>query len=262
MTITFNLLEIGMENCIPQKYITESHKGFPVLHLVLKNQGYIKVNNETHLIQRGGMFLLPPYVKTTYYPDKKKPWTYIWVGIEGEFFLDLLKDIGITPDHPFINKNKERGILEIFSRMAEATSYPSPQKEEAISGLLLILLSSLARTRNQKFQETNKHFFVEKTKNFILNNYNFPIGIDEITNDIGLSRSYLSKIFKDEEKISMIDYLINLRIDKAKLLLETTSLPIPRIGKEVGLDDPAYFSALFKKKTGLSPLNYRKTKRK
>ncbi|MFR6507913.1 MAG: helix-turn-helix transcriptional regulator [Dorea sp.] len=70
--------------------------------------------------------------------------------------------------------------------------------------------------------------------------------------------SYLSRIFKSEVGTSVITYITDLRIKKAKDLLEHSDLKTFEISDAVGIRaDPAYFSVLFKKYTGMSPKSYR-----
>ena len=72
-----------------------------------------------------------------------------------------------------------------------------------------------------------------------------------------LNSSYLSRIFKKETGRSFVEYLTDLRIEKAKLLLKNSDLKIYEIAERVGIDNPNYFGILFKKVEGCSPLEYR-----
>lgn len=94
--------------------------------------------------------------------------------------------------------------------------------------------------------------------NFISEKYAEPIKISDIANYCGLNRSYLTRIFKYATNDTPQEYLIHYRINKARELLTTTDLPIQHIARSVGYLDPFAFSKLFKKKTGLSPTDYRK----
>jgi two-component system response regulator YesN len=73
-----------------------------------------------------------------------------------------------------------------------------------------------------------------------------------------LNRSYLSQIFRKRTGMKFVDYLNQLRIEKAKELLTSTDLKMYQIAKRVGYDNPKYFFRIFKKKTGLTPEQYRK----
>ena len=85
--------------------------------------------------------------------------------------------------------------------------------------------------------------------------------LDQIAQNMYLSPVYISKIFKEEMGESPINYLIKIRREKASLmLLESDMLSIKEIADQVGYDDVYYFSKLFKKYYGSSPLYYRKEK--
>jgi two-component system response regulator YesN len=100
---------------------------------------------------------------------------------------------------------------------------------------------------------------VLNAKEFIKNNFQDPnLSLNTVCNNIFISTSYFSLIFKKYTDITFIEYLINFRIEKAKELLKTTSLRSSEIAYKVGYNDPHYFSAAFKKNTGYTPTDFRK----
>lgn len=84
-----------------------------------------------------------------------------------------------------------------------------------------------------------------------------PPSLAELASLTGLSRTYFSRIFKETTGMTLRDYLIQFRLDKAKDLLDDINLEIKQIAYEVGFNDPDHFSRSFKKKTGLSPTEWR-----
>lgn len=83
------------------------------------------------------------------------------------------------------------------------------------------------------------------------------ISLNTVAAQVGVSSSYFSSIFKQETGQSFVEYLTKLRIDKACELLRCTTLRTSEIGERVGYNDPHYFSATFKKVTGISPKDYK-----
>ena len=83
------------------------------------------------------------------------------------------------------------------------------------------------------------------------------VSLNTIAAQVGVSSSYFSSIFKQETGQSFVEYLTKLRIDKACELLRCTTLRTAEIGERVGYNDPHYFSATFKKVTGVSPKDYK-----
>jgi two-component system response regulator YesN len=100
---------------------------------------------------------------------------------------------------------------------------------------------------------------IESAKEYISVNYHNPrLSVEMLCDYLHISQSYFSTIFKQETKQSYVGYLTDVRIQKAKELLDHTNDKTYIIAKNVGYDDPNYFSYVFKKKVGSSPSQYRK----
>jgi YesN/AraC family two-component response regulator len=125
--------------------------------------------------------------------------------------------------------------------------------------LIIILLRELHReeggTYNYKcsFESSEKANIVHTITSYMKEHYNEQISLDKIAKNTYLSPIYISKIFKEETGDSPINYLINIRLNRAKELLEEGQLSIKAIAKFVGYEDAYYFSKLFKKHFGIPP---------
>lgn len=98
---------------------------------------------------------------------------------------------------------------------------------------------------------------VEEAKEYIDGHYNKDVSLDDISRRVNISPYYFSKIFKEETGQNFIEYLTNVRIDKAKELLKDTSYTMKEICVMVGYQDPNYFSRSFKKNVGVTPTEYK-----
>ncbi|HPU62655.1 MAG TPA: AraC family transcriptional regulator, partial [Mobilitalea sp.] len=96
-----------------------------------------------------------------------------------------------------------------------------------------------------------------KAKAYIEENYNKDISLDEVSRKVDISPYYFSKLFKEETGVNFIDYLTNIRIEKAKKLLLYSDMNIKNICLDIGYSDPNYFSRIFKKQVGLTPTEFR-----
>lgn len=109
------------------------------------------------------------------------------------------------------------------------------------------------------FESYSKSYAVKRIINYLMENYCHKISLDQIAHNMYLSPVYISKIFKEETGESPINYLIKIRLEKAKEILEERSDgSIKSIANEIGYDDVYHFSKLFKKYYGISPQHYRK----
>jgi signal transduction histidine kinase/AraC-like DNA-binding protein/DNA-binding LacI/PurR family transcriptional regulator len=94
---------------------------------------------------------------------------------------------------------------------------------------------------------------------YLHTNYSHPINRKDIAEAVGVSENYLSQIFRQETSLSPWDYLNRFRVQKAKELLVHTDETITTVATRVGYNDSAYFSRVFRKVTGVSPQDFRKT---
>ncbi|AGT33538.1 AraC family transcriptional regulator [Geobacillus genomosp. 3] len=108
------------------------------------------------------------------------------------------------------------------------------------------------------WRQQQAHGKLGKAKDYIDRHYAEPLTLDDVAEYIGMSPYYFSKLFKEHFGVTFIDYVTNVRIERAREALAHTDQSLKEICFSVGYNDPNYFSRVFKKQTGLSPSEYRK----
>lgn len=108
----------------------------------------------------------------------------------------------------------------------------------------------------------DKSNIIIKTIDYMKENYMNSISLDEISKNIHLNPIYFCKIFKEETGDSLINYLIGIRLCKARELLSKGDFTVKEVAAMVGYSDPYYFSKLFKRYYGCSPTKYRNKAKK
>ncbi len=98
-----------------------------------------------------------------------------------------------------------------------------------------------------------------RAKEYIDSHYSYDLSLDDVSRELNISPYYFSKIFKEEEGVTFIEYLTRIRLDHAKKLLAENNLPVKEICAAVGYQDPNYFSRLFRRSEGVSPTEYRES---
>ena len=118
------------------------------------------------------------------------------------------------------------------------------------------LLIHLARYISNRGSQAAK--YVSRAKEFMTYHYFEIHSIEEIASDIGISKVYLQRIFKELTGETVWHYLMNLRLGKAANFLESTDIPIGEIDQMVGIHSRQNFYQNFKKNFHMSPREYRK----
>ncbi len=95
-------------------------------------------------------------------------------------------------------------------------------------------------------------------KDYLDQNYREKITLDDLASTFFINKFYLTRIFKEQFGISVNSYLAQIRVTHAKQLLRFSDLTIEQIGRECGIEEPAYFARVFKKVEGIAPGEYRK----
>lgn len=147
---------------------------------------------------------------------------------------------------------KTEEIKQDFMRRADLCG----SAKELYTLLNEICMQMLEKIVNDKKQMEKKP--VRIAKQYISSNYTHPITLEEVAEEVGFNASYFSTLFKKESGQNFNEYLLELRMNKAKELLKESQESVANICQSVGYSDLKHFTQLFKKQTGLKPNEYRK----
>ncbi len=119
-------------------------------------------------------------------------------------------------------------------------------------------LHSSARASLTKLQNQQSVAKALQAEDYIARHYSEPgLSLTRICRALSISKSYFSPMFKTHTGMTFVEYLTNMRMERAKELLSSTGLKSYEIAEQVGFTDPHYFSLTFRKQTGVSPTEYR-----
>lgn len=263
-TLDLRLDFYGYEDCLPDQFFGPAIRENYVLHFITEGKGYLEYKDQKIPLQKGDIFLLIPGEVTYYFADNQTPWSYYWLGISGikaqEYFnLSSIHDTAyLRSPHTKALGNFIGTIVKDAERLDESKA----SQLHVISQLFELMhqLNALSPNLDQETISPSQKLYRE-AKHLIDIGYNSQdISIQDIADRLGVHRSYLSSIFKDFHKISPKEYLLEVRMKRAKELLETTNQPIKIIAYSVGYLDPLHFSKAFRQYYDCSPSQYRTSK--
>ncbi|MFA6625042.1 MAG: helix-turn-helix domain-containing protein [Bacilli bacterium] len=253
--IELSLLESGREVCIPEKAIVFSKKEYHLFHYIVSGKGIFEINGKKYSLHKGMIFYIPPQSDAEYAPDKSDPWTYEWLGFEGSTVNDYLIRAGISKNNPILI-DKEENLRKYFDEINRELNDVSYLNVVCL-GLAYQLFGQILKINGGTNSEyTSTESYIVMAKQFIENNFQFDVKVEDVANSIGITTNYLANVFQKNVHISPKQYLIDVRMTRAKLLLKTEHYKIKDIAKMVGYKNQLHFSNEFKKYYGASPKNY------
>lgn len=146
-------------------------------------------------------------------------------------------------------------ILEGFDRRCAVNE---PMLSKRINDLLIqAMLSSQQEKKQLKCLGA-----IDESLMFIAEHVEQPLTLEQLAENVSLSPFYFARLFKKETGFSPHEYIVRARVDKAKYLLKSTSLPLKEIACRCGFGNECSFSTSFKKLSGCTPRAYRRQGRK
>lgn len=247
--------EVGRQKCPPKHSYGPIVRGKFILHYVVDGQGRLCLGGKEYFIKGGELFVIYPQELAYYEADETNPWRYLWVIFEGDKAEEILRKLGVTENQPMFYP-KESGA-EILTCM-EKLLYDQLQEYLTI-GNMYALLQAMKNVsgRGKKLKVQPQQYYVEKIKQYIECRYMEDVKVSELAEHCGLNRSYMTKCFTEGAGVSPKEFLMQYRMNKAKELLEKEGMPVSNVAYAIGYTDPLAFSKIFKKREGISPLEYR-----
>lgn len=122
------------------------------------------------------------------------------------------------------------------------------------------LITQIEHSSNEQNLKEKSESLVYRALNYMEEHFtDSELSLVNVAKEIHVTPPYLSNLFKGKTDKNFTEYLLELRMNKAKDLLESTQLRVQEIAEEVGYLNPHYFSSSFKKHTKMTPLEYRKS---
>lgn len=262
-----SLVYCGWERCDSGHRFGPNKRFTYVIHMIEEGKGVFEMDGQVYHLGKGDAFMIPAGREAWYQADEQDPWTYRWIGFEGMDVSVCCARAGFTFERP-VRKiacmDAARWCIDGMMNNPEVL----PENNLRRSGLLQILFGEMIADYRKQCMEKGEALsefktssaYVEQAAEYIITNYAKRVTINELADMIGVNRSYLATNFKKCMGCSPQEYLINVRVERAKSLLQKTDIQISEIAMNVGYPDPLAFSKVFKRKTGYSPTEYKEAK--
>ena len=247
-----------------------------LIHFISSGEGILELHNRRYSVKAGNCFLIYPHQISYYQSSTTNPLKYMWLGFCGHKAESLVENAG------FAYESEIRPIVleeEISAKFQEFINFLYEKDKPIVSADILYFTSmtyailyllttsrcsydindyALKVQSNEKKPISRDSEYVRSIISIIQSSYCENILVEKIAKKLGLNRSYLNSVFKNHTGMTIKDYLTSYRISVSKKLLSDQNNTIQDVALKSGFSDPLYFSRIFKKHTGFSPMIYRK----
>ncbi len=235
------------------------------MSLIMSGSGKYRINDKIYDISEGDVLILNPGCYHQALTDGKgRPAVEFFVGFTDVAFREMEPNHFNILNGPVIHTQGElrQRLFRIARSMAEENEQWRQGRYFMMRSYLVQILILLIREQSEDvgskkgyaFESVSKKYVVEQIQNYLEDHYAEKISLDQIAENMYLSPFYISRIFKNETGDTPIHYLIDIRLERAKDILEKGQCnSIQEVASMVGYEDAYHFSKLFKKKYNVPP---------
>ncbi len=260
----FYLCFCGYEKCDKLHRFGPAVRPNYVVHYILEGEGEYVVDERRYHLKAGQGFLIEPNTVTFYRACPDNPWTYVWVGFSGPRAPEYLYQMGLNHNHLVFGSNERERIRQLVLTMLKHNKN-SLKNEFYLHGLFYEFLSCLVDENQPQQQYDPDHHreninkYLREAVAYIQQHFSEGLQVSDIADQVGVSRGYLYQIFNETLGVSPKEYLTNFSITRATELLTLSDQPVEDVAESCGFRNPAAFSAIFKRRMGVTPTKYRST---
>jgi len=211
-------------------------------------------------VKEGTILLLFPGEWHRFKPNRETGWNEFWVGFKGDIIENLARQQFLSKENAVLDIGLHETVIRLFTDIIEKTKEERTGYQPLVSGIVMHLLGEIhSLTKQQNFTAGDiTASIITKAAIILRTNIDNDIMMEKVAEELNVSYAWFRKAFKNYTGIAPHQYLLQLRIEKARVLLSDHSLPIKEIAARLNFESAFYFSRLFKEKIGVGPEQYRK----
>jgi AraC-like DNA-binding protein len=237
--------------------------GFALVYISSGRGKFESKSNPPTLVEPGHAFLLFPEVWHRYTPDSETGWHEHWIGFDGEIARRWEKHKFISAKNPALKINAEDTVLATFSRVMQSVRASRPALQQIVAGAIANLVGLFYSAQQaQPAAEMHNSNVIEIAIAQIQNDFAKELNMKALAQELGVSYSWFRSTFTAHTGLSPHQYLLELRIVRARHLLTETESAVKEIAIQTGFEDEHYFSRLFRQKLNYSPSEWRDRSRR
>lgn len=243
----------GWQRCLAGHLCGLGIRDHFAIHYILHGQGRYYAGGKAYQLRQGDGFLILPQEPVFYQADETDPWEYVFVTFDGAEAASLLQAAGLDARHLIYRYDGDVLFRQYLDRTREASRSNAARGYDVIGHFQLAMACLVRQHQEMNPRRSPSVAYFQEAIDYIASHYAYDISISEIADFVGIDRSYLYRIFREQMGHSPQAWLIKVRLQRAAQLMAQTDLSLTAIAHSVGFNDLAHFSRTYRLAFGLSP---------
>jgi AraC-like DNA-binding protein len=230
-----------------------------MLVYISQGRGLFESKRKTKtVVETGSVMLLFPGAWHRYRPDDDTGWEEHWLGFDGDAVRRWVKHGFFSQRTPIFKTSHGDRWLVLFSELIAFIKLNPPALQQVMAGFTAQMLGLLYAGHQIGVSGGDQALsIVQKAITRMRSDTTNSLDIKDLADELNVGYSSFRHTFQQHTGSSPHQYLLELRLARARNLLEETSLTVKEIAQNAGFEDEHYFSRFFKQKTGRSPGQWR-----
>lgn len=247
----------------PTRYLFSTEKGrvldeYQLVYISAGKGNLMTDSFNQQPVKEGCMFLLFPGEWHNFMPEKQTGWDEYWIGFKGQNIDNRVENGFFSKNKPLFNVGLNDKVVDLYMQAVQIAIEQKAGFQQMLAGIVTQILGlTYSLDKNLVFEDLKVTNQINKAKIIIAENLYTGINVEEIAERIHMSYSWFRKVFKEYTGFAPAQYIQELRLNKGKELLTNTSLSVKEIAFKTGFENPEYFFTVFRKKTGMTAIQYR-----
>ncbi len=254
MEYPFNIEAIGITHPDKDYFISRSRSDYHVIEYVVAGKGFLSVNGKDYVLQPGDVYILPAESTHSYYPDAEQPYQKLWCNFYSDTFEKIRLDYRLSGKYVFHAPECE----EDFVQLVKIATFGSRMNDNEWTNIASVLMNILNKLAAKEYRPDDSFIIAARAKELFDDAVFANITVEEVTKQLFVSKTILTREFKIMYGMSPYHYYLNKKLSQAKLMLHNSNMSVKEISDKLCFADEHYFSGLFKRKVGVSPSDFRK----
>ena len=260
-TVRGNVKLLNVTRC---KYGEDWHSvphahNYMELFYITGGKGQFLIRDQIYPVDTKDLVMINPNVPHTESGVNSKPLEYIVLGISG---VELAGNGSFNGQFLVLDDLENKELTACIHNILREMEQKNPGYEDVCQAyveiLIIRLMRNIALSAGEELQRSSDNTQCATVKRYMDLHFKESLTLEQLAAEAHMNKFYLAHAFKREYGVSPINYLISLRIQESKYLLSETDITMSQIAQILGFSSPSYFSHVFRKTQGTSPMDYRR----